>query len=109
MILASDDSRIDLKDGWEKVWVPLKAGMGGDELVTALTAIGVCIVAFAVIKWLWGRRRSGPQAAGAGGGLMVMLAIGCVLAAPNMLLPLVLGLVDWLTNGFFGLIDTFTA
>ena len=66
-----------------------------------LTAIGVVLVVFAIIRWLWDRRRSGFQ--GNHSGLLWTFGVGAVLAAPDVVIPLLLGLADLVTNAVIGL------
>ena len=52
------------------------------------------MVAFAIMKWAWSRRRGGAQA----GLLGWPLFVGAALAAPNAVIPAVLWVVDLIAN-----------
>ena len=62
---------------------------------------GVVLVVFAIIRWLWDCRRSGFQ--GNHAGLLWTFGVGAVLAAPDVVIPLLLGLADLITNAVIGL------
>lgn len=84
---------VDLAGAWQGLWGKIATGEVGG-LITFLTWIGVGMVAFAILKWAWSRRRGGAQA----GLLGWPLFVGAALAAPNAVIPAVLWLVDLLAN-----------
>ena len=89
-------SQISLKAGWDTVWGAV-SGAWGSGLSNLLTAIGVVMVLAAVSKWAWDRRRGG----GGGGGSSAVvwaMVIGGLLAAPQVIFPAVLTVVDWVLN-----------
>ena len=87
---------VNFQSGWSTVWNSVSGAVG-----TQLTAIGVVLVVFAIIRWLWDRRRSGFQ--GNHSGLLWTFGVGAVLAAPDVVIPLLLGLADLVTNAVIGL------
>lgn len=84
----------NLSGGWNTVWSSLTGGWPG--LVTAMTVIGVILVLAAVISWLWSKKRGGSG--NASQAVIWMLVIGGLLAAPTVLIPLILKLCDFLIN-----------
>ena len=91
---------VNFQSGWSTVWKSVSGAVGA-QLTTLLTAIGVVLVVFAIIRWLWDRRRSGFQ--GNHSGLLWTIGVGAVLAAPDVIIPLLLGLADLITNAVVGL------
>jgi hypothetical protein len=91
---------VNFQSGWNTVWNSVTAAVG-TQLTTLMTAFGVVLVAFAIIRWLWDRRRSGFQ--GNHSSLLWTFGIGAVLAAPEAIMPLLLGLADLITNAVVGL------
>ena len=91
---------VNFQSGWSTVWKSVSGAVGA-QLTTLLTAIGVVLVVFAIIRWLWDRRRSGFQ--GNHSGLLWTFGVGAVLAAPDVVIPLLLGLADLITNAVIGL------
>jgi hypothetical protein len=91
---------VNFQSGWSTVWNSVTAA-AGSQLTTLMTALGVVLVVFAIVKWLWDRRRSGFQ--GNHSGLLWTFGVGAVLAAPDVIIPLLLGLADLITNAAVGL------
>lgn len=88
-------ANVDLSGAWKGLWTAITVGVG-DGLPRLMAAIGVALVAWAIVKWAWDRRRGGG--AGGGGGIMGALVIGSILAAPSTILPIALVLVDGIAN-----------
>jgi len=86
---------ISLKAGWGTVWAAVQ-GAVGTQLTTLMTGVGVILVVGSALKWLWERRRSGMQ--GGHSNLVWTTAFGMVLAGPNILIPVLLGLIDTVAN-----------
>jgi hypothetical protein len=85
---------LDLKGAWTSLWSAINTGTFA-SIMTLLTWAGVILVVFAVLKWLWDKRRGGG---GNSQSLIWTSVLGGALAAPNLLLPIVLGLIDMLVN-----------
>lgn len=107
-ILASADGEsVDLSKGWTDVWVGLKGNGAFAGVMNLLTAVGAVIVVMAIAKLLWEKRRGGGGGGGMGGGkgsegIMWALALGALLAAPNLILPVMLQILDIIANGVAG-------
>lgn len=95
---------IDLAASWAKVYAGLTKAAGSSAIFTLFGAVGAIIVVAAIGKWAWDRRR-GSGGGGAGGGsnaLLGALVIGMALSAPDVMIPLVLGIADWVANAIIG-------
>lgn len=86
---------VNLHSGWATFWGAITAGFPG--ITTLMTVIGVALVVFALLKWAWDRRRGGGMGQGSQP-LWGALIPGSILAAPSVLFPLLLGLLDWVAN-----------
>lgn len=76
---------IDLVSGWNTLWTPFSSS--NKALVTIITAVGVALIVFAILKFVWQRQK------GQGVGWQTLgwpLAAGAILAGPNLLIPLLL-------------------
>lgn len=92
-------NNVDLVSGWNGVWSSIQSTVG-TQLTGLLTAVGVLIVVFALGKWFWERRRGGG---GAGhSALMYSMAVGALLASPDLVLPVLLTIIDYLCNAVVG-------
>ncbi len=102
MILAA--GTINLSGSWGQVWGAVQAAIG-TKLTTLLSAVGVILVVGAVFKWLFERRRGGGGAFSgqASSGLLWTLAAGATLAAPGVLIPIFLTILDAIANAVIGL------
>lgn len=85
---------VDLAGAWSGLWGRITSAAGISGLLTLVTWVGVGMVAFAIIKWGWSKRRGSAQA----GLLGWPLFVGAALAAPNAILPGVLWVVDLIAN-----------
>lgn len=83
---------IDLTGAWSKVW----SSFGGNSnFWLALAMLGVVFVAWGIAQFIWEKRR------GSGGNtssLVWKVVLGCLLAGPNLVIPIVLGIFDVLAN-----------
>lgn len=92
LILAGNT--INLSGQWSKFWNAVKAAIG-TQGTNLMAIIGVALVVFALGKWVWDRRRGGG---GSNAGLIWMLVIGGILAAPDIIFPILLTITDWIVN-----------
>ncbi|WP_026535764.1 hypothetical protein [Arthrobacter sp. H14] len=102
---APKGTEVDFQSGWGDIWSSVTAGYPGiDE---TLTLVGVAIVVLSLIQWAWKARTGGAQRQAAKpvwGGLI----IGSILAAPALLIPLLLGALDTVVNVAISLMGTAT-
>lgn len=83
----------DFRGGWDRVWSTLTDAAPGLEL--AMNIIGVILIIFAILSYLWQHRKGSNWSSGTA--IIVGAAIlGTALLAPGVLFPLALGVVDWL-------------
>ncbi len=94
--------KVNLAAGWAKVWGVVQGALGG--VAGLLTAVGVILVVAALVKFLWDKRRGG----GGQGSSAVLWAIvvGSVLAAPGLIIPLLLGVTDVVANAIVGIFNS---
>lgn len=104
-IVAAGD-KVDLSSGWSTLWSGLTGSGNMANVMKILTAIGVVLLLGSLLGWIWGKRKGGSLASG-GAGVFIVLIVGCILSAPNLLLPAVLGIIDGIGNGIAGLFTTF--
>lgn len=91
--------QIDLSGAWSRVWVQMQAGLT-PGFMQLLTAVGVLLVVGAIVKALWDKRRGqgGGGMGREGGQLLWVLVLGCLFAAPGLILPIFLVLADAVAN-----------
>lgn len=101
MIVGAAD-KVNLSKGWSDFWKGLTGSNANiDGILSLATAIGALLVVGAILKWLWEKRRGGGGGGGGGktDGIIWALALGAVLAAPNLLIPIFLNILDVVANG----------
>jgi hypothetical protein len=96
MYMAADGPQ--LREKWSDVWDPISSAFDGG--IKLLAIIGVCLAVFAILKWVWDRRKGGG---GGGQGLIWMMLIGATLAVPDIILPMILQLIDWIIEAVIAL------
>lgn len=98
------NTNLNLVTAWNTLWKQLTSWAPG--LGTVLAVLGLGIIAWFVVKWLWDKRRGGQ---GGGGGFPTMaLILGLVLAGPTVTLPIVLSIAQVIFVIFANLINWFT-
>lgn len=107
---SADGETVDLSSGWTSVWDGLKGDGAFAGVMNLLTAVGAVIVVMAIAKLLWEKRRGGGGGGGGMGGgktdgIMWALALGAILAAPNLILPVMLTILDTIANGVAGVFE----
>ena len=95
------DTTIDLVGPWEKFW-DVVSGALPDAVNTTIVLIGIGLILFTVIKYLWDKRRG---QGGKASPVWWTLAFGAVLLAPDVLLPLVLSIFEIVINLFLRLVQ----
>ena len=88
------DGTVDWVAAWTGMWGRIVGGADVADLVLVLSYVGVGFVVFAVIKWGWSRRRGSAQA----GLLGWPMFVGAALAAPTVVIPAVLWLLQLPVN-----------
>ncbi len=100
MVRLLAQQEIDLQGGWESFYGSLRDSMG-TGLFDLLTGLGAVIVVVAILKWVWDKRRGGARTQGVAWAILV----GSILAAPGLIIPMMLGIVDTVANAFVDLFD----
>ena len=92
---------INLTDGWNTLWGALNIP---PQMMVLLTVVGVLIVIAAVFKWILERKRQGSQGMGQSSGPLLWATLaGVAIAAPALIIPIALTLLDWIINAFVGI------
>ncbi|MGO1851810.1 MAG: hypothetical protein ACTH0V_00190 [Microbacteriaceae bacterium] len=81
---------VDLNSGWSN-FLSVVDPSGG--IRTVLGIAGVAIAVFFLIKWIW-EKRTGRS--GGGGFPIWMMIFAAILAAPSVLIPILLTIVGWI-------------
>ena len=87
-------STVDLVSAWNVFWNTVSGVITG-PVQTTITVIGVGLILFSLVKYLWDKRR------GNGGKTSTIwwtLGFGGVLIAPTVLVPLLLSVLQWIIN-----------
>lgn len=89
---------VNLEGSWSQLWGRISGVAPG--LFTLLAMIGVGLLVFALATFIWKKRSGGanPQS------LMWSAAIGALLSAPSIIIPMLLKLIDLVINLVLGVI-----
>jgi hypothetical protein len=87
-------AEVDLSGAWSTFWNAVTSSTGA-QLTNVLSVLGVALLVFAFASYMWQRARS---KGGDSGKLWWAVAIGATLAAPGVIFPLVLTVVDLIAN-----------
>jgi hypothetical protein len=98
---------LDLVGAWQTFWGKVGAAYTGTAIETAVTIIGIGLIAFSVAKFFWDKRRGGGGAKGMGS-IGWYLLLGSLAISPNVLIPAVLGALQWVINLFLNLLGNVT-
>jgi hypothetical protein len=93
--LATD---VDLSGAWSTFWNAVTASAGA-QLTNVLSVVGVAILVFSFAGYLWQRARN---RGGDNGNLIWAIAVGATMAAPGVIFPLMLAIVDTIANAAIG-------
>jgi hypothetical protein len=85
---------IDLVGAWSTFWSTVSGAISG-PVKTTLVVVGIGLILFTVVKFLWDKRRGNG---GRHGPIWWTLIFGAVLISPDVLLPLILGILQWVIN-----------
>ncbi len=97
-IVAGDaGNTVDLESSWSTLWSSISSEWG--QLSTLLTIIGLLLVVFAFGKYIFDRRRGGGGHAQGLTTVLWTLVAGSLLAAPDLIIPAVLSILDYVING----------
>lgn len=100
MYVAAGD--VDLAGAWDKLWSAISSEISG--LLDILTIVGVALVVFSIITYFWQKRRGGNMSEGSSTIFWVM-ALGALLCAPQVLIPLFMTLLDQILNAAINIIN----
>ena len=96
---------VELAKAWSEFWDAI-LGAGGRDLTTAAAWIGLIIILGAVVVFMWRRIRGySNEGSGPRGWIVWAIVFGAVLAAPDFIMPAILGLIDIIANTGVGLWD----
>lgn len=90
-------STVNFGGAWSKFWGAINSGTMS-RVFTLLTIVGVLLIVMAVVGYVFERRRGGGGGVAGSGKLGWALAAGMLLAAPNLIIPLILVVIDALAN-----------
>lgn len=93
-IVAAAAGQVNLVSSWQKFWDVVSAAIA-PPVQTTITVIGVGLILFSIVKYLWEKRRG---QGGKTGPVWWTLLFGGVLIAPEVLLPLLLSILQWAIN-----------
>ena len=94
---------VNLTSGWNTLWGAISGAIGG-PIMTLLTIIGVILVIGSIITWVFQKRRGGSAISGLGPVLWTLLA-GAMLAAPQVIIPLFLTILDFIINTIIAIVN----
>jgi RsiW-degrading membrane proteinase PrsW (M82 family) len=91
---------IDLAGSWNTAWTAISGSLGAFS--SLLAVIGTLLVVFAIVGYIWERRRGGG---GNHSKLIYTLVIGAVLSAPGVVIPALLTAIDFIVNALLSLLN----
>ncbi|MFE6966706.1 hypothetical protein ACFVAJ_16480 [Agromyces sp. NPDC057679] len=87
-------AQVDLTGAWSTFWSTVSSAFSG-PLKVVLIVVGVGLIAFSILKFIWDKRRGGGARQSP---IWWTLAIGGLLIAPDVLIPVVLSILEWVIN-----------
>jgi hypothetical protein len=94
---------INLTSGWNTLWGAI-AGVIGGPIMTLLTIIGVILVVVSIGTYFFQKRRGGGAMQGLGP-VVWTLVCGALLAAPQIIIPLALTILDFIINTLIAIVN----
>lgn len=85
---------INLKGQWGTLWDTLKTAV--PSLPTILGMLALVMVVLAIVSWLWGKRRN--IRGGDNQPMIGAVIVAAVFAAPDLVIPLLLTVIDGIGN-----------
>ncbi len=96
-----------MASSWSSFWSTVQSATGIGPFLQLLSFIGVGMLIFSLVTWLFALRRSGSFKANADHHKLILgIIIGAVLAAPSVLVPAFLSLFDVIINFIIGLLPS---
>ncbi|WP_159604617.1 hypothetical protein [Agromyces humi] len=87
-------AQVDLVDAWSVFWSTVSSAFDG-PLKVLLIVVGIGLIAFSLLKFVWDKRRGGSARQSP---IWWTLGLGGLLIAPDILIPLALGILSWVIN-----------
>lgn len=100
-LVSTADTKIDLTGSWNKLVGALSGG-SVEKVLTFLSIIGVILVIASIGGYLWQRRRGGG---GNHSGLLWAGLVGALFAAPKVVIPIALTILDFLISAIAGIVS----
>lgn len=93
-VYSSTPLEVDLSGQWGTLWGTLKQAL--PALPTMLGMVALILVVLAIISWIWGKRRN--IKAGDNQAMIGAIIVAAVFAAPDLVIPLLLTIIDGVAN-----------
>lgn len=100
---VAEGGTIDLKSGWDQLWNAVSGVITG-QVTSLLTIAGVILLIFAIGKFIFDKRRGGGHTQGLGIVVWTLVA-GALLAAPQIIIPTALTILDYIINAIVSLVN----
>jgi len=89
-------ANINFAGSWSTFYHAISGSLG--KLTTILGIIGMLLVVAAILTYLWERRRGGGDGKGDHTKILWAIIVGAILAAPSVVIPAILTIVDFVAN-----------
>lgn len=96
-------SSINLSGSWTTFWAKVSGATGMSDVLMYLGWIGMLVVVGGIFTYLWKKRRSQGQGVSGMGQIGWAMLVGAILAAPSVLIPVLLWFVDLVANLAIGI------
>lgn len=105
-VLATE--KVNMAGAWDTFWASIQSDGTVIGLKSLMALVGMLIVVFSIAKWMWSKNK--PNGGGGRNGtpqtVIWALACGVLLAAPNLILPPVLTILDTIANGVLSVFNS---